>query len=127
MSTGRVERCRHTLTLNHGGRPRKSLRVVVRHPHAVQSTVQRKIGVAAAKIRFATGGHSEHTIRQHYCIIADPIRVKWGRKYSTISTVCKCESPCLSYSGTSLNGPSEMWTTSVQRTAQKAPFDLACV
>ena len=29
------------------------------------------------------------------------------------------------YSGTSLNGPSEMRTTSVQRTARKAPFDFS--
>ena len=29
------------------------------------------------------------------------------------------------YSGTSLNGPSKMWTTSVQQTAQMAPFDFS--
>jgi len=29
------------------------------------------------------------------------------------------------YSGTSLNGPSEMQTTSIQWTARKAPFDFS--
>ena len=74
-----------------GGRPRESLRVVVRHVDAVQSTIQWEIGVTAVKIEFAIGGHSERTRRGHM-VFAHPIGVKWGRKYSTISTVCKCES-----------------------------------
>ena len=51
------------------GRPRESLRVVVRHAHAVQSTIQRKTGVAVMKIGFAIGGHSEHTRRQHVVLL----------------------------------------------------------
>ena len=37
--------------------------VVVRHVHAVQSTIQREIGVAVVKI--GLGGRSERTRRQH--------------------------------------------------------------
>ena len=57
-----------------GGRPRESLRVVVRHVHTVQSTIQREIGVTGVKIA---------TFRAHQkaaCgVIAHPIRVKAGR------------------------------------------------
>ena len=54
-----------------GGRPRESLslRVVVRHVHAVQSTIQREIGVTVVKIEFAIGGHSEHSRRQHMVLL----------------------------------------------------------
>ena len=38
---------------------------VVGHVHAVRSNMQEEIGVAVVKIEFATGGHSEHTRRQH--------------------------------------------------------------
>ena len=79
-----------------GDRPRESRRVVVRHVDAVQSTIQWEIGVTAVKIEFAIGGHSERTRRGHM-MFAHPICVKWGRKYSTISAVCKCESLSFSY------------------------------
>ena len=51
-----------------GGRPRESLRVV-RHVHAVQSTIQREIGATVVKIEFAIGGHSGHTRRQHVVLL----------------------------------------------------------
>ena len=41
------------------------MRDVVRHIHAVRSNMQREIGAGVVKIRLATGGHSEHTRRQH--------------------------------------------------------------
>jgi len=44
-------------------------RVVVRHVYAVQSTIQREMGVTAVKIEFAIGGHSEHTRRQHVVLL----------------------------------------------------------
>ena len=67
-----------------GGRPRESPRGVVRHVHTVQSTIQGEIGVTVVKIA---------TFRAHHKAAC----VKWGRKYSTISTVCMCESRCFSY------------------------------
>ncbi len=56
-------RRRHTSRALNG--QREAVRDVVRHVHAVQSTIQREIGVAVVKIGFATGGHSEHTRRQY--------------------------------------------------------------
>ena len=41
---------------------------VIVHVHAVQSTIQREMGVAVAKTEFATGGRSEHTRRQHVVV-----------------------------------------------------------
>ena len=64
---------------------------VVRHVHAMQSNIQWEMGVAVVKIAFTTGGHSEHTRRQH---IPHPITVNCCTKYNTISTVCTCESSC---------------------------------
>ena len=66
-STGRVGRCRHTFESidqrTEAGRGR--VRAVVRHVHAVQTTIQQEIEIAVVNIGFATGGHSEHTRRQH--------------------------------------------------------------
>ena len=44
---------------------RRRVRCVVRHVHAVQYIIQWEIGVAG----FATGGHSEHTRRQHVVLL----------------------------------------------------------
>ena len=67
------------------------MRDVVRHVHAVQSTIHREM----VKTAFTTGGHSEHTRRQHV-VLPHPIRVTCDAKYNTItgSTVCTCESDC---------------------------------
>jgi len=59
-----VGRRRHTFD-----RPRESLRVVVRHVQAVQSTIQREIGIAVVKIGFAIGRKSEHARRQHVVLL----------------------------------------------------------
>ena len=48
------------------------LRVVVRHVHPVQSTIQREIGLAVWKIGFVIGGHSEHTRGQHVVLLLTP-------------------------------------------------------
>ena len=76
-----------------GGRERVG--DVVRPVHAVQSTIQREMEVAVVKTAFTTGGHSEHTRRQHV-VLPHPIRVTCDAKYNTItgSTVCTCESHC---------------------------------
>ena len=79
-----------------GGRPWESLRVVVRHVHAVQSTIQWETGAAVVKIGLGLGRPFRAHQKAAYGVIAHPIRVKWDRRYSTISTVCKCESHCFS-------------------------------
>ena len=62
-STGRVGRRHHTFEcLIDRGRPWESLKVVIRHAHAVQSTIQWEIGVTVVRIGFAIGHHSEGTM-----------------------------------------------------------------
>ena len=48
---------------------------VVQHVHAVQSTIQREMGVAVVNIGFATGGHLDVVL-----YILHPIRVNCGIK-----------------------------------------------
>ena len=65
--------------------------------HAVQSTIQWEIGVAVVKIGFAIGRQGEHARRQHVVLLLTLYVLSGGRKWSTISTVCMCESRCLSF------------------------------